>query len=321
MKSLPGLALQIIVACFPISVAVAQEIGHVVEQYSYHFPSYEQAVQTTDVERETDKASYEAAINDSRFEFLKLKYLSDGLKVVAYLYKPKQINGRKFPAIIFNRPSSVRGDIAPELIPLFHRFAGEGFVVLAPLLRQSDGGEGRDEIGGADINDLMNIIPLARSLGFVDMEKLFMYGESRGGMMTYQAIKKDFPVKAAAVVGAFTDLQELIDSHPQQYPIAMLRQLWPNYEARKTEISQSRSAISWPDRLNVPLLIMHGGGDGSVNTQHSLLLAQELQKLGRVYELVVYAEDDHTLTKNREDRDRRVINWFKRYLKKVSSPQ
>lgn len=317
MKSSARLAVQIIVACclLPTNNALALEDGAIVERNSYQFPSYEHAVQTTDVERYADKDTYEAAVNDSRFEFQKLKYLSDGLKVVAYLYKPKQTSGRKFPSIIFNRPSAVRGDIAPELISFFHHLASEGFVVLAPMLRQSDGGEGHDEIGGADVDDLMNVIPLARSLAFVDMDNLFMYGASRGGMMTYQAINRGFPIKAAAVFGAFTDLQELIDSHAQQYPVAMLSQLWPNYETRKAEVAKTRSAIFWPERLNVPLLIMHGGGDKSVNTDQSLLLAQQLQKLGRVYELIIYAEDNHDLSRNQEDRDRRVISWFKRYTK------
>jgi dipeptidyl aminopeptidase/acylaminoacyl peptidase len=148
------------------------------------------------------------------------------------------------------------------------------------------------------------------------MDNLFMYGVSRGGMMTYQAIKKAFPIRAAAVVGAFTDLQEVIGSHPQQYPLTMLNQLWPNYEARKTDISEMRSAIFWPERLDVPLLIMHGGNDSSVNPEQSLLLAQKLQKLRKVYELIIYAGDNHNLTKNIEDRDGRTINWFKKYLKR-----
>lgn len=318
MKSPRLLTIQIVIAfcIFPPAVALAQQDGTILEQNSYHFPPYEQAVRTTDVEGETDKTTYEAAVNDSRFDFLKLKYLSDGLKVVAYLYKPKQTNDRKFPTIIFNRPSAIRNDIAPEVIPLFHRFSEQGFVVLAPMLRQSDGGEGRDEIGGADVNDLMNVVPLLRSLSYVDMDNLFMYGESRGGMMTYQAIKKAFPIRAASVVGAFTDLQELVDSHPQQYPLAMLNQLWFNYESRKKEIADIRSAITWPDRLKVPLLIMHGGKDRSVNPDHSLRLAQQLQKLGQTYELIIYAEDNHSLTKNHVERDRRTIEWFKQYLKK-----
>ncbi len=305
-----------VVACclLSASAAIAQENGSIIERNAYQFPSYEQAVGTTDVERYTDRSTYENAVKDSRFEFQKLKYISDGLKVVTYLYKPTHTDGRKFPTIIFNRPSVVRGDIAPELISFCQRFADEGFVILVPMLRQSDGGEGRDEVGGADVNDLMNIMPVARSLAFVDLNNLFMYGASRGGMMTYQAINRGFPMNAAAVFGAFTDMQELLDTHPHQYPVSMLDKIWPNYEARKMEIAKARSAISWPERLNVPILLMHGGQDKSVNPTQSLALAQELQKLGRVYELIIYAEDNHSLSKNQEERDRRTIGWFKRYM-------
>ena len=66
MKFFLGFTLQIIVA----SSLFAQD-GAVVEQTACHFPSYEQAVQTTDVERYDDKTAYETAVNDNRFEFLK----------------------------------------------------------------------------------------------------------------------------------------------------------------------------------------------------------------------------------------------------------
>jgi dipeptidyl aminopeptidase/acylaminoacyl peptidase len=300
----------------PSAQAQATGNGVIVERATYAFPSYEQAVNTTDVEKYTDKASYERAVSDTNFEFQKLKYMSDGLKVIAYLYRPKRIDGKSLPAIIFNRGSAVRGDIAAELVTFFHRLASGGFVVLAPMLRQSDGAEGHDEIGGADLNDLMNIVPLAKSLGFVDVNNLFMYGESRGGMMTYQAIKRKFPINAAAVFGAFTDLQQLADAQPKVYSPSFFMKLWPDYETRKTELFEARSAIRWVDELNVPILIMHGGGDKGLDPNHSLSLAQQLQKLGRVYELIVYAEDDHRLSSNQEDRDRRALLWFSRYIKK-----
>src|SRR4051812_8525989 len=200
LKSFTASAL-LLAACFvfPASGAPTAEDGAVVERKVYGFPSYEQAVRDTDVERYADKAEYESAVGDAKFELEKLKYLSDGLKVVAYLYRPKQADGRKFPAIIFNRGSAVRGDVAPELVALFHRLAAEGFVILAPMLRQSDGSEGRDEMGGADVDDLMNAAALAKSLAYVDANNLFMYGESRGGMMTYLAVRGGFPLNAAAV--------------------------------------------------------------------------------------------------------------------------
>ncbi|HWT02974.1 MAG TPA: prolyl oligopeptidase family serine peptidase [Pyrinomonadaceae bacterium] len=298
----------------PSNVSARQENGAVVAQKAYVFPPYEKAVETTDVENYADRAAYEKAVGDANFELQKLTYLSDGLKVTAYLYKPKRTAGQKFPAVIFNRGSVVRGDIAPELVTCFRRLAAEGFVILAPLLRQSDGGEGRDEVGGADANDLTNIVAVAKSLGFVDADNLFMYGESRGGMMTYQAIRRKFPMKAAAVFGAFTSLQELVDEHPQQYTPALFKQLWPDYEARKNELFEMRSAVLWADQLNVPLLIMHGGADPAVSPVQSLNMAQRLQKAGKVYELLVYAGDNHILARNQEDRDQRAVRWFKKHL-------
>jgi len=290
--------------------------GVVTERKAYTFPSYDKAVETTDVEIYAQKADYEKAVGDVNFEFEKLKYMSDGLKVTAYLYKPKRTEGKSFPTIIFNRGSTVRGDIAPELITFFHRLALEGFVVIAPMLRQSDGGEGRDEVGGADLDDLLNIFPLAKSHAFVDMNNLFMYGESRGGMMTYLALRKEVPVNAAAVFGALTSLQELADAHPKEYSPAFFKMLWPDYETRKAELFEARSAIRWADQLNTPLLIMHGGADKGVDPAQSLNMAQRLQKLGKLYELIVYAEDGHRLAHNQEDRDRRATGWFKRFIKK-----
>lgn len=74
--------------------------------------------------------------------------------------------------IIFNRGSFVRNDIAYVHAPLFQKLVLEGFMVIAPALRQSEGGEGKDELGGNDIHDIMNIKPL--------LEKLSNVGQNNG---------------------------------------------------------------------------------------------------------------------------------------------
>ena len=292
--------------------------GTIVGRKKYSFPAYEEA---QGIEKICSKAEYDSAIKDSRYELEKLIYTSQSLRVVAYLYKPKDTGGQRLPTIIYNRGSYVRGDIAYELAPFFHRLALEGFVILAPLYRGSDGGEGHDELGGADVNDLMNALPLAKSLGFIDTNNLFMYGESRGGMMTFQAIKNGFPINAAAVFGAFTDLESLINSDPDRYQqlIKVIwpdSESWPDFESRKREILYTRSAIKWHEKINVPLLIMHGGADKSVDPAHSLNLAEQLQRSGKKYELVIYADDNHVLSRNQEDRDKRAVSWFRRHIKK-----
>jgi dipeptidyl aminopeptidase/acylaminoacyl peptidase len=322
-KNLFSAMLTVVFAAMMTATALAQSRpeaattrdGEVVERNRYVFPSYEQALQSTNVKRYASQQDYEQAVNDPGFELQKLKYLSDGLKVVAYLYLPKKMEGKSLPAIIFNRPSAIRGDIAPELVHFFHGLAAEGFVILAPMYRQSDGGEGHDEMGGADLNDLMNVVPLAKSLGFVDMKNLFLYGASRGGIMTHMALKRNFPANAAVVFGATTDLEATIAAQPQIYTPAMLKQFMSDLDTRKDELLKARSAIHWPELLGAPLLIMHGGSDRDVSASQSLALAERLQKLGKTYELIVYAQDNHSLSRNQDDRDRRAIAWFKKHQK------
>src|SRR3954471_5528808 len=120
LKLFLGPALLLTLGCaLPVPGAQAAENGAVVERKAYSFPSYEEAVRATDVERYAEKAEYESAVGDAKFELEKLRYLSDGLKVVAYVYSRRQVRGRNLPAVIFNRGSGVRGDIAPEMVTLF----------------------------------------------------------------------------------------------------------------------------------------------------------------------------------------------------------
>jgi dipeptidyl aminopeptidase/acylaminoacyl peptidase len=75
-------------------------------------------------------------------------------------------------------------------------------------------------------------------------------------------------------------------------------------------------SITRQNLLKVPLLIMHGGADKGVDPDQSLTLAQKLQKHRTTYELIIYAEDGHVLRNNQQDRDRRAVAWFRRFLKR-----
>lgn len=290
-------------------LAASGDDGTIIQREAYTYLPYEEAPWLA---KYYSKEKYERVVADGKFRFEKLIYLSDGLRVVAYLYTPKEIKGKRYPAIVFNRGSYVVGDIGSALAPLFHHLASEGFVVLAPLYRGSVGGEGRDEMGGEDLNDLMNVLPLLRALEFIDMENLFMYGESRGGMMTYQAIRDGFPLRAAAVFGAFTDLEAMLNSDPRYQQMA--HTIWPEFETKREEIVKRRSAVLWAERVNVPILIMHGGADSQIDPSQSLRMAQQLQQLGKTYELVIYGGDTHILSCNQGDRDKKTVAWFIKFM-------
>ncbi|MBI5440920.1 MAG: prolyl oligopeptidase family serine peptidase [Deltaproteobacteria bacterium] len=248
------------------------------------------------------------------FECLRIRYQSDGLSVAGFLWKPKATKGRKYPLIIFNRGGRGEyGTLTPWRQFGFYEYLANGFVVIASQYRGAGGGEGRDEFGGADVRDVLNLVPLARSLGYIDMKNLFMLGASRGGMMTYLALKQGAPVNAVAVVGGLTDLVAAARSRPSVVS-EIYEPFIPGFRERGEEALRERSVVFWADKINVPVLLLHGGEDWrSKALDQVLAFARRLEELEKTYELVIYAGDDHGLTFHRDERDKRIIEWFREY--------
>jgi dipeptidyl aminopeptidase/acylaminoacyl peptidase len=265
------------------------------------------------IERYATRDEYDAARTDRRFQLEKLTYESGGLRVHAYLYAPAKA-GAPLPAVVYNRGSFTRTEFADELLTTFHRLAKAGFIVIAPMYRGSGGAEGRDEMGGADLEDLMNVRAVVGEIPSIDSRNLFLYGESRGGMMVFQASRDRFSARAAAVFGAFTDLESFFREQPRAAEMAP--KIWPGYEKDGAAIRERRSAIRWAEKLDVPLLILHGGRDESVSPTHALALASRLQVLGKPYELVIRSGANHVLTEWREERDRHAVEWFRKHIQK-----
>lgn len=263
------------------------------------------------VEQYATADEYQLARADAKFRLTQVSYASDGLTVFAYVYAPIAKPTHSLPVVVFNRGSYVWKQFVGEYLTTFHRLASAGFLVVAPMYRGSGGSAGRDELGGADLDDLLNTTCLLQQLPIADRENVFLYGESRGGMMTYQAIREQYPMRAAAVYGGFADMAELT-APTGKFAKATLA-IWPDYAEKRDEINRRRSALEWPERFNVPVLIMHGGSDGDVPPSQSLRLAAKLQALGKPYELIIRSGANHVLTQWRSERDAQAIEWFNRH--------
>ena len=248
-----------------------------------------------------------------RLECTRIMYMSDGLKVAGLLWRPSDQGTKRLPLIVYLRGGNRAFGQVPPYQP-FHRLAAEGFVMLASQYRGVDGGEGVEEFGGADVHDVMNLIPLAESLGYVDTNNVFLLGGSRGGMETFLAIKRGMKMNAAAVVGSLLDLVAEAKRRPTLVNFVWA-QLMPGFATRRDELLQERSPMYWPEQINVPTLILHGSGDWRASPADALAFAQKLQAAGKTYELVVYANDDHGLSGHIADRDRRILEWFRKHMR------
>lgn len=260
----------------------------------------------------SSREEYERARADDRYAYEQFTYKSGGLTVGAYLYRPRNRSALPLPVIVYNRGSYARpAGFAGEMLVMANRYARAGFIVVAPHYRGSNGWQGRDEMGGADLADLMNIVPQLARIEGADASRVYLAGESRGGMMVYQALRDGFPARAAAVWGAFTDLETLIAPGSPQANLAP--QIWPDLQQNRAAIVERRSAMRWADRIRTPVLIMHGTADEDIPVEQSQRMAAELNRLGRTHRLLLFEGQQHGIGGRGADRDAAAIEWFRRF--------
>ncbi|HTR02882.1 MAG TPA: prolyl oligopeptidase family serine peptidase [Thermoanaerobaculia bacterium] len=247
----------------------------------------------------------------------RIHYASGQEPVEGFLLRPREAApGSRLPAIIYNRGGTGDfGRIDPLLLAEMRLLAREGFIVVASNSRFVGARARRDEWGGADLADVLNLVPLLCSRGDVDGRNLFMMGLSRGGFMTYLALRDGAPVNAAAVIAGPTDLTRTVVDRPE-FLLGWdgydgWAKVWPDFEKKSRELLEARSPVFWAERIRAPVLILHSRTDSKVPVEEALAMAQQLQEHGREYALVVYDGDGHSLPIHRADRNRRIVEWFR----------
>ena len=240
-------------------------------------------------------------------EIASIAYRSDGLRIAGYILSPVRVD-RKLPAMIYNRGGNRHfGAVGNRILSFLEEFARSGYVVLASQYRGGPGSEGRDERGGADVNDVLNIVKLASSLDRVDGGRLFMYGQSRGGMMTYIALRGRRDIRAAVVAAGVSDVRMSLRDRPDLRPL--IRRL-SGVDERSL---RARSAVDWADEIDVPLLLMHGDLDRKVSIEQSRTMAAKLKSAGKRVKLEVFPGENHGFTRSRDEVRRSAIEWFEEH--------
>ncbi len=246
----------------------------------------------------------------------KITYLSDDLKVKGYLaYPSERPEGKKIPMVIWNRGGYHDKGAIDRFTArgMFGQLAGWGYAVLASQYRGNDGGEGKEELGGSEINDIKNLFPIAEELGFIDTANAAVEGWSRGGMMTFILLKEKYDFKCALLSGAISNLKALADSGEKAREYYKKNISKGKFEAELKE----RSAITFTVKLpDIPYLLMHGGNDDMVPVQQSIDLARKFSDEGKTYRLVIFEGGDHFLKSHRKEVDQLRRSWLGKYLVK-----
>lgn len=251
-----------------------------------------------------------------QLRFYKIVYESDGLKVVGYVVEPAKEG--KHPCIIANRGGNREFGkwTLPNVVFTLGEMASWGYVVVASQYRGNDGGEGTEEFGGRDVNDVLNLVPMLSEWSSADTSRIGMWGHSRGGMMTYLSLRRSQRMKAAVVIAGTTNAFRNIENRPPMEG-DVYGQLIPNYEKDKQQALTDRSAVKWPDELckTTPLLIIHGSADWRVTPDESMELLNKLYKTRHPVRFILYEGADHSVREFLNERWAETRQFFDRYVR------
>ncbi len=223
--------------------------------------------------------------------------------------------GRRYPFVVFPHGGPEGNDL--YALDSFARIlAGFGYVVLQPQYRGSTGYGSEflnsiyQHFGDRAYRDVGSATDYAIAQGWADPNRLAMFGWSAGGFMTSWTVTQTNRYKAAVEGAGITDWGSFMwTSDVQQF----------DYDARMPHRDPGAftkfSAVMFADKVQTPLLILHGAADQRVPTYQGREYFESLLALGKTTRMVTYPGSGHF--PNRWDQIVDVFNqtrdWLKRY--------
>lgn len=252
----------------------------------------------------------------------------DGSEVPAYLFvSPDLDRSEEHPAIVWIHGDGVNQNYDGWHIQRnyavyysFHQYlAQRGYVVLAVDYRGSIGygkawrqGHFRD-LGGNDYLDVAAGVDYLDSLGYVDTDRVGVWGLSYGGFLTLQALTVTPDLFRCGI-----DVAGVADWRTwHKDPGGPWIQGRMGTPSENVEIYRRTASIENIDRIERPLLVMHGMADVNVPFTESVRLVDVLTKLGKDYEFVMYPGEFHYFQRAHILRDawKRVERFFDEHLR------
>ena len=255
----------------------------------------------------------------------------DGQQVPGWLYMPKGLDrSRKHPAIVWIHGDGVNQNYDGwhvqrnyAVYSSVHQYLlQQGYVVFMPDYRGSIG-YGRAwrqgvymDVGGKDAKDAWMAANYLKTLPYVDMDHVGVWGLSYGGFFTLIAATDQPTLYRAAIDVAGVVDYAMYYEDPYHGGWTASRIGTPG---QNPAVYAQASPISHIDRLQRPLLILHGTADVNVPYLHSVRLIDAALAKGKggLIDFMTYPGEFHYFTREHVLRDawQRVDRFFAKHLK------
>jgi dipeptidyl-peptidase-4 len=219
----------------------------------------------------------------------------DGFVLHARIVAPPNLEpGKVYPVLIGNVYSStVRNQwTSPRPISLLQQWLAHtrGYVSVQVDLRGSVGygvkfrEAFQGDWGGGDLEDLHATVDWLKQQPWADAERIGIWGNSYGGMMALFALFERPGMFAAGIAGSpaidvhyFTQNDQHLSRRPQTHP----------------EVFRKSTLLNYGEKLQDPLLFIHGLHDDTVPFKTTVDLMEKLMLLGKDFDLVMPPQSGH----------------------------
>lgn len=250
-------------------------------------------VRVVDENRVPELAQFQLA----KPEFMQVK-ARDGFVMEAVLYRPLNFDpSKKYPVFqqtysgphaqsVTNRWQSTSG--------MWQQFLAQNGIAVWIIDNRTASGKGAvsawplyKEFGPSELRDLVDGVNFLKSQPWVDGSRILLNGWSYGGFMTTYALTHSDAWKAGIAGGSVTDWHDYDSVYTERY------MLTPEHNKEGYERSAPRNAAK---DLHGDLLLLHGAIDDNVHVQNTMQLAYELEKAGKLFQMVLYPKSRHGVT-------------------------
>ena len=236
---------------------------------------------------------------------------ADGQPVPGWLFVPKNLDrSKKNPAIIWIHGDGVNQNYDGWHVQRnyavyysFHQYLlQKGYVVFAPDYRGSIG-YGRDwrtgvhmDVGGKDAKDAWMSANYLKTLPYVDPDRIGVWGLSYGGFFTLIAMTDQPKLFRAGVdvAGVVDYVMYYNDPYHGDWTASRI-----GTPEQNPQVYANASPLSHIDRLERPLLVLHGTSDVNVPYLESVWLIDEALKKGKghLVSYMMYPGEFHYFTR------------------------